>query len=118
MTFARAWVDAWNRRDLEAVLAHYAEDASFLSPRAKAATGNALVQGKPALRAYWSMAPVRFPDLHFTLDRALWDPAARALTVLYVSRRSGTAQRAAEIMRFGNDGLIEFGEALYGAEVD
>ncbi len=24
--FAESWIDAWNRRDLDAVLSHYAED--------------------------------------------------------------------------------------------
>ena len=29
---AAAWCDAWNRRDLVAVMAHYAEDVAFSSP--------------------------------------------------------------------------------------
>jgi ketosteroid isomerase-like protein len=27
MTFAEAWIAAWNRRDVETVLAHYSEEA-------------------------------------------------------------------------------------------
>ena len=32
--FAREWVQAWNRRDLESLLACYADDVEFLSPLA------------------------------------------------------------------------------------
>ena len=30
--FARDWIDAFNRHDLEAVLSHYADDVEFSSP--------------------------------------------------------------------------------------
>lgn len=30
--FAKDWVDAWNRHDLEAVLSHYADDFEMSSP--------------------------------------------------------------------------------------
>ena len=59
--FAAAWIDAWNRRDLEAVLAHFAEDARFRSPKALVLTGRAELHGKPALRAYWQAALGRSP---------------------------------------------------------
>jgi hypothetical protein len=32
MAFAESWIAAWNRRDVEAVLAHYSKDAQFVSP--------------------------------------------------------------------------------------
>jgi uncharacterized protein (TIGR02246 family) len=32
--FARQWVTAWNDRDVEAVLSHFADDAVFTSPLA------------------------------------------------------------------------------------
>ena len=35
VAFSRAWVDAWNRRDIEAVLAHFHDDAVFSSPIAQ-----------------------------------------------------------------------------------
>ena len=30
--FAKGWIQAWNQRDLEAVLSHYTEDIEFQSP--------------------------------------------------------------------------------------
>jgi ketosteroid isomerase-like protein len=35
MAFANFWIAAWNRRDVEAVLAHYSEHAQFVSPVAR-----------------------------------------------------------------------------------
>jgi hypothetical protein len=35
--FATSWIRAWNKKDVDAVLDHYVEDATFISP--KAATG-------------------------------------------------------------------------------
>jgi ketosteroid isomerase-like protein len=32
MAPSESWIAAWNRRDVEAVLAHYSEEAQFVSP--------------------------------------------------------------------------------------
>ena len=39
--FARKWVQAWNRRDLEALLLRYADDVEFGSPLAAKLLGEA-----------------------------------------------------------------------------
>ena len=57
--FADEWTDAWNRRDTEAVLAHFQDDIIFASPTALAVTGSPVVYGKEALRAYWTEALAR-----------------------------------------------------------
>lgn len=50
--FARDWVQAWNRRDLESLLSCYADDAEFRSPLAREAArrgiGHSTRQGEPA----------------------------------------------------------------------
>jgi len=46
---ALRWAEAWNRRDVEAILAHYADDVVFVSPRAKELVGDAEVRGKAVL---------------------------------------------------------------------
>jgi glutathione S-transferase len=116
-TFARQWVTAWSRRDLEAVMAPYADDATFRSPRAVALTGAAEVIGKPALRAYWAAALARRPDLRFELDDWVYDLDANTLLVRYWSHGAGDRHRAAELMTFGADGRIARGEALYGDQI-
>ncbi|MBV1797901.1 nuclear transport factor 2 family protein [Siccirubricoccus sp. G192] len=113
--FARAWIAAWNRRDLEAVLAHFTEEARFRSPKALALTGSADLQGKPALRAYWQAALGSIGEIRFVLDRVVADPAAREMVVLYEGHVDGRRTRAAEAMRFDAAGRQIEGEALYGA---
>lgn len=114
--FARAWVDAWNRRDVEAVLEHYADDAVFVSPKAERFVGTARIEGKSALRAYWQTALERISALRFTLETAFWSPRQETLSVLYQAELGVAAPaRVVEIMRF-RAGKIVQGEALYGGE--
>lgn len=111
---AEDWIAAWNRRDVEAVLAHFAEDAVFVSPRAAAMTGSAVVRGKTALRDYWQLPAVR---LEFVLDHVICDPEAREMAVIYDRVYGGTRTRGCETMRFDESGRQIAGEALFGAEL-
>jgi ketosteroid isomerase-like protein len=56
--FARRWVTAWNDRDVEAVLSHFADDAVFTSPLADRVLpgSGGVIRGKNALRDYWTEA--------------------------------------------------------------
>lgn len=67
--FAQRWLEAWNTHDLDAVLAHFAEDATFTSPvAARILEGSdGAVHGKAALREYWREGLKRIPDLRFDL---------------------------------------------------
>jgi ketosteroid isomerase-like protein len=115
--FASAWIEAWNGRDVEAVLSHYADDAVFVSPKAERFVGSSRIEGKAALRAYWQTALTQLTSLRFTLDAAFWSPRSQTLTVLYQAALGGAAPvRATEIMRF-RDGRIVEGEGLYGATI-
>ena len=115
--FAEAWVAAWNRRDIESVLSHYTDNAEFISPKAAGTLGHPRVRGKPALAVYWRAALQKLQSLQFTLDRILWDAESRELLVLYQAELNGQQLRACEAMRFGPDGKIFQGEALYGASL-
>lgn len=65
--FAEAWLDAWNRHDLDAILAHYSEDVDFRSPFVAQLTSDprGRLKGKTSLRSYVAMALARYPHLHF-----------------------------------------------------
>lgn len=65
----RTWVEAWNARDLDRVLALYDEAAVMTSDRIPAMGFDAsgTVRGKDALRAYWGKALGLLPELHFSL---------------------------------------------------
>ena len=64
---ARAWLAAFNARDLDALLALYTEDAVHTSPKLRdrqpATRGE--IRGKAALRAWWKDAMERLPGLHY-----------------------------------------------------
>ncbi len=64
---ARAWLTAFNGRDLEALLALYADDAVHTSPklRVQKPETNGEIRGKSALRAWWRDAMDRLPALRY-----------------------------------------------------
>jgi steroid delta-isomerase len=115
--FAEDWIAAWNRRDLDAVLAHYADDAQFVSPVARAVVGRPALHNKQELAAYWRGALARITTLQVRLDHAAWDERRRELVVVYEASLNGERKRACEIMRFDAAGRQVSGEALYGAVI-
>jgi ketosteroid isomerase-like protein len=112
--FAAEWAAAWNRRDLEAVLAHFHDDVVFTSPTALAVVGTATVRGKQALRDYWTIAMGRITALRFTVDRALWDSQARELAIVYVADIEGKSRRVSENLVFDEAGLVVAAEVFHG----
>ena len=113
--FTHDWIAAWNRRDIEAVLAHCAETVVVVTPKAEAIIGRPEVRGKSELRRTWTSISAGIDHLIYTYDGAFWDPLQRVLTMLYVATIDGVSRRAAEVLAFDADDLIERGEALYGA---
>ena len=107
--FARSWIDAWNAHDLDAVLAHYSDDFEFSSPLISQFAGEASgrLRGKAAVRAYWSAALARVPDLHFELVDVL--TGVDGLLILYRGHRG----LSAEVFEFDANGQVRRGQALY-----
>lgn len=66
-SLARAWLAAFNARDLEALLALYAEAAVHTSPklRDRQPETKGEIHGKAALRAWWRDAMDRLPQLRY-----------------------------------------------------
>lgn len=114
--FAREWIEAWNARDIERVIAHFAPDAEFRSPRAFEVTGHPVVRGHAAMRAYWESGAGRVDHLRFTLDRVIWDGVER-LAIVYDSEVGDRHRRACEFYTIDRaTGLALRGEAMFGAE--
>lgn len=112
--FARLWIGHWNARDIDAVLDTFADEARFISPLATEVTGSPIIEGKAALRQYWTKALEQTDSLHFSLIDAICDLDRQTLVVQYRAERNGQVSRAAEAMRFEGRWQVE-GEALYGA---
>lgn len=111
---ARDWIEAWNARDIDRVLEHFTEDARFSSPRAQELTGSPVVEGREALRAYWTAALPRLGDTRFELAQAVWDAEASTLVIVYDRVSAGGRARACEILHL-EGGRAASGDAMYGA---
>lgn len=68
---AKAWTEAWNNHDLDALMEHYAEDVVFHSPFVKLlqVEGETTVCGKTALREYFRRGMEAYPHSRFQLHR-------------------------------------------------
>ena len=64
---ARTWLEVFNRHDLDALLALYAEDATHTSPKIRSLypDSGGQLRGKVALRQWWTEALARLPALHY-----------------------------------------------------
>ena len=113
-TFAVRWAEAWNRRDIEQVLAHFHDDVVFTSPTALAVMGTPTVRGKESLRAYWTTALSRLTSLRFTVDRVAWDPHTRELAIIYTSETDGKARRVSENLVFDSADRVVIAEVFHG----
>jgi len=89
LQLARAWLDAFNRHDVDALVALYADDATHTSPKIRALhpdTGGKLV-GKAALATWWRAANTRLPGLRYEATAIVADEA-RAI-IEYVRHAPG-----------------------------
>ena len=107
--FAKEWIDAWNRHDLDAILSHYSDDFEMSSPYIAEFAGepSGKLKGKAAVRAYWSAALKKVPELHFELVETL--VGADSITLYY----SGVRGMVAEVFRFDADGMVVAAAAHY-----
>lgn len=102
-TFAATWVDAWNRRDRDAIRAHYDQDAVLTSPMAARwfARDDGTVRGADELDDYLAVGLDAAPDLHLEFQHAL--AGVNGVTVVY-TRENGTLM--AEVMILNAAGRI------------
>ena len=106
---AQNWVDAWNRRDLDTVMAHYADDVSVCSPLVKRRLqkSDGWLHGKSALRDYFAIGKGN-PDLHFTLQSVLL--GVQSMSMVY-ARENGI--QVVDTMELSADGLTTRMVACY-----
>ncbi len=102
------WVAAWNSRDLERVLALYAEDAEMTSDHIVrlGLSIQGTLRGKHNLRAYWTKALSANSDLHFKPIEFYTSP--NSLVVHYENQRG---QKICEYLRVDREGKIIQGSA-------
>lgn len=103
--FAEEWVAVWNSRDLDRILAHYADDFEMASPYIAAITGepSGVLKGKAAVAAYWAKALARLPTLRFELHSIL------SVVIYY----KGVSGMVAELFSFNPSGKVSRSSAHY-----
>ncbi len=106
--FAEQWISAWNARDVEAVLTHYAEDVLFTSPSAQRVVreSGGTVRGKQALRSYWTQALEGNRD-HFELVGVY-----HGVDTIVLHYRNQLGGLVNEVLTFW-DGLVAVGHATH-----
>jgi ketosteroid isomerase-like protein len=69
VTLAKKWMEAFNGRDLEGLLALYTDDCEHTSPklRERNPESGGKVLGKASLHAWWDDAFKRLPSLQYEL---------------------------------------------------
>jgi ketosteroid isomerase-like protein len=87
--FAAEWIRNFNAKDVDAVLAHFAEDAEFTSPRALDVAGRPTLRSRSELADYWHAAAKSVTSIRFTLDHVINNEAARRLAIVYTSEING-----------------------------
>ncbi len=108
--FAARYYAAWNGRDLDAILALYADQVEFSSPYIAALGFGAdgIIHGKAILRAYFQKALERAPELKFAPESLC--VGARGHTLIYRNHRG---ERAAEVHEMNAIGLVIRADATY-----
>ncbi len=113
--FSAAWVRDWNAHDLDAIVAHYAEDVVFRSPKVARYTGGKTdtLVGKGALRAYFARGLAFRTELHFSDPKPCWDGTGIAL--IYAGEDGSTA---VETMTLDDDGLVAEARVFYDRNIE
>lgn len=91
------------------MLAHFADEVVFTSPVAARVleVSDGVVRGKDGLRAYWTLALDRIPDLHFELLGVY--AGVSAIVINYRNQVGGLVN---EVLIF-QDGLVREGYGTY-----
>ena len=112
---ARAWLHAFNAKDLDALLALYADDCVHTSPKIRALhpeTGGEL-RGKVHLRAWWADAFTRLPGL--TYEETCVTAGDASVVLEYVRKVPGEAALyVAEVFELDGAGRIRASRVYHG----
>jgi hypothetical protein len=105
------WIDAWNKRDIDRIMAHYTDDIVFYSltvtKRWNIADGK--INGKEKLRAHFLKGLELAPNLYFEFIDVL--SGSDGITIIY-KRENGVL--VADVAVIDDDGKATLVKAYYG----
>jgi SnoaL-like domain len=108
--WAAAECDAWNRRDLDAIMRRYAEDVALSSPAVVTRMGRAdgWLHGKDEVRKYFEIG-LQNPGLHFGLVDVLF--GVNAINMIF---RRETGVTVSDLFELDNEDRVIRLVACYG----
>lgn len=112
---AQRWMDAFNRHAVEDLLLLYADDAVHVTPKLRAQNpgSDGALHGKEALRAWWTGALQRSPQLRYALNHAACEGAR--VWMHYTRINPGeAAYPVAELLQVDEAGRICRSEVFHG----
>jgi ketosteroid isomerase-like protein len=111
---AYSWIEAFNRKNLNALLSLYHDKALHYSPKLKAAQPETMgfIRGKDMLCAWWQDAFNRLPTLQYELMKLTVDD--KSVFMEYTRKASGEADlKVGEVLDI-EDGLIVASRVYHG----
>jgi len=114
LEFAHSWCAAWNAHDLDRVLALFHDDVVFTSPLAATMLPDTSgrIEGKAALRIYWTEGLRRIPDLHFTIEAVF--EGVGTLVIQYRNQKGGLVSEVLVL----EEGRVRWGAGCYLLDPD
>ncbi|MXN91227.1 nuclear transport factor 2 family protein [Flavobacterium sp. Sd200] len=111
---ALQWLEAFNARNLDALLNLYADDAEHFSPKLKVhkPETNGLVKGKAALRDWWEGAYLRLPTLNYKATNLTAN--SNRVFMEYIRTVEGEEDMAVAELFEVKDGKIVFSRVYHG----
>jgi ketosteroid isomerase-like protein len=109
-SLAADWIDAWNKRDIDRIMSHYADDVEFHSPTVNKRwniTEGKLV-GKEKLKQHFLKGFEEMPDLHFEFVELV--PEKDSMIITY---KRETGQIVSDYMRMNENGKALLVNAYY-----
>lgn len=99
--FAAAWIEAWNKHDINEILSHYADDVQFYSPFIKLLNFNesGVITNKTDLKKYFEIGLNAYPELHFQFHQCF-----TGINTLVIYYTSVNGRLAAEVFELNEEG--------------
>ena|ERR1700744_699805 len=107
---ATDWIDAWNKRDIDRIMSHYADDVEFHSPTVNKRWNitEGKLTGKEKLRQHFLKGFEEAPDLHFEFIELV--PEKDSVIITY---KRETGQTVSDYTRLNEKGKAILVNAYY-----
>jgi hypothetical protein len=99
--FAEQWIQSWNNHDLNAIIAHYADEFEFHSPFITLLkfSDTGIINNIADLKRYFEVGLKTYPELHFKLHHYFL--GINTIVLYYTSINDKLAAEFFELNEFG-----------------